>query len=103
MTRAHRRWSKKDAPEDWSELGAIRDIMREMMSPLDREPRLLVSERCVDCHVPLHEGRELHYAWRRLDDRRAIVRVMKSHRCTARASIVIPIPLVNGVWKMADS
>lgn len=74
------------------------------MSPLDREPPQLVEERCDECHVPLHDGRELHWSWRRDVDRgtRVLVRVMKSHRCTARAIVPLPIPLVNGRWKMVD-
>lgn len=49
------------------------------MTPLQREPRE-ITERCPDCHVPLHDGREMHYV-KALSG--SVVRTYRAHsRCT---------------------
>ena len=70
-----------------SESEPIGEVLAEMMSPLLNTVEIV--ERCPDCHVPLHRGRELH--WERIERRRPqgmsryLRRTLREHQCTGLA------------------
>jgi hypothetical protein len=102
--REPRRWlapDRDDAP-DWSELQAIRDVIRAMETPLLRVNLPVITERCSDCHVPLHEGREWHYAWQRTSTNATprLRRYTTRHRCTATGPLRLPQPFGDQPWPL---
>lgn len=108
MPGPNRRWTarggKSELPEDWNDLIVLRDIVSKMMSPLVHENPPIILERCDDCHVPLHGGKELHYYRRffysRGGPRYQLTRGFRKHRCTALAPIPMPMPFLDANWRL---
>lgn len=66
----------------------------ELLSPLIRDDLPPIEERCPDCHLPLHDGKELHYATQNCrNGTRTVKRHYAKHRCTG-----LDLPAQLGGW-----
>lgn len=92
------RFGDLERPEvRWKDdMAALRDLLGGMMMPLSQAEPGAITERCPNCHVPLHFGQERHLERRLVNRRWQTVRVMKQHRCTALDPVAVewapPLP-----------